>query len=212
MPQKMPKLCKKQYLVFPTQLRTSEDEYKWFWHQMIYFPGTINIVSTWTYIYINNGFTFHLPAAHIDLLCACWHLEAVKGSSSLSSRRLLISPRITSLHFPCPELTDAPCPRSGDPVPPSPRWRSHSQGPHTLPFQGPTHLVLDPNDTDFLISDCVVTKHVYIHVSICIENSSGMYTIGDQKSVVSQESVYLLICLYLLRSSSKKFHFHFFPV
>ncbi len=27
--------------LFPTRLLTSEDEYKWFWHQMIYFPGTI---------------------------------------------------------------------------------------------------------------------------------------------------------------------------
>jgi hypothetical protein len=33
--------------VFPTRLLTSEDECKWFWHQMIYFPGTINTVSTW---------------------------------------------------------------------------------------------------------------------------------------------------------------------
>ncbi len=27
--------------LFPTRLLTSEDECKWFWHQMIYFPGTI---------------------------------------------------------------------------------------------------------------------------------------------------------------------------
>jgi hypothetical protein len=33
--------------LFPTRLLTSEDECKWFWHQMIYFPGTINTVSTW---------------------------------------------------------------------------------------------------------------------------------------------------------------------
>jgi hypothetical protein len=32
-------------LVFPTQLLTSEDEYKWYWHQMIYFPETINTIS-----------------------------------------------------------------------------------------------------------------------------------------------------------------------
>ncbi len=35
--------------LFPTRLLTSEDECKWFWHQMIYFPGTINIVSTQSY-------------------------------------------------------------------------------------------------------------------------------------------------------------------
>jgi hypothetical protein len=34
------------YFVFPTRLLTSEDEYKWNWHQMIYFPETINTVST----------------------------------------------------------------------------------------------------------------------------------------------------------------------
>ncbi len=73
---------------------------------------------------------------HINLLCACWHSEAVKGSSSLSSRRLLISLWVTSPLFLCPELTDAPCPYYGASVPPSPRWRPHSQGPHTLPFQG----------------------------------------------------------------------------
>jgi hypothetical protein len=32
--------------LFPTRLLTSEDEYKWYWHQMIYFPETINTVST----------------------------------------------------------------------------------------------------------------------------------------------------------------------
>jgi hypothetical protein len=52
-------------LLFPTRLLTSEDECKWFWHQMIYFPGTINIVSTWLYhhgIYItmNSLLVFQL--------------------------------------------------------------------------------------------------------------------------------------------------------
>jgi hypothetical protein len=83
---------------------------------------------------------------HTNLLCACWHSEAVRGSSSLSSRRLLISLWFTSSLFLCPELTDAPCPYYEGPVPPSPRWRPHSQGPHTLPFQGTrqkqTHLAL----------------------------------------------------------------------
>jgi hypothetical protein len=32
--------------MFPTRLLTSEDEYKWYWHQMIYFPETINTIST----------------------------------------------------------------------------------------------------------------------------------------------------------------------
>jgi hypothetical protein len=34
------------YLLFPTRLLTSEDEYKWYWHQVIYFPETINTIST----------------------------------------------------------------------------------------------------------------------------------------------------------------------
>jgi hypothetical protein len=32
--------------LFPTRFLTSEDEYKWYWHQMIYFPETINTIST----------------------------------------------------------------------------------------------------------------------------------------------------------------------
>jgi hypothetical protein len=79
---------------------------------------------------------------HVNLLCACWHSEAVKGSSYLSSRRLLISLHITSFLFLCPEPTDAPCPYYEDLAPPSPRWRPHPQGPHTLPFQGPRQLSL----------------------------------------------------------------------
>ncbi len=123
-------------VLFPTRLLTSEDEYKWLWHQMIYFPGTINIVSTWLYcyiIYINNGFTLHFPAMHVNLLCACWHSEAVKGSSSLSTRGLLISRQVTSSHFLCPELTDTPYSCYEDPAPLSPKWRPYPQGPHTLP-------------------------------------------------------------------------------
>jgi hypothetical protein len=33
---------------------------------------------------------------HTNLLCACWHLEAMKGSSSLTSCRLLILSRLPS--------------------------------------------------------------------------------------------------------------------
>ncbi len=32
--------------LFLTRLLTSEDEYKWYWHQMIYFTETINAIST----------------------------------------------------------------------------------------------------------------------------------------------------------------------
>ncbi len=68
---------------------------------------------------------------HINSLCGCWHLEAVKGSSSLPSCRLLISPHITSYPFPCPGSTDAPCSRLWGPVPPSPKMAP--------PFTGSAH-------------------------------------------------------------------------
>ncbi len=91
---------------------------------------------------------------HINLLCACWHSEALKGSSSLSSRRSLISLHITSFLFLCPEPTDAPCPYYEDPPPPFPRWRPHSQGPHTLPFQGPRQY-----QTFFTAANCSWIPH-----------------------------------------------------
>ncbi len=36
-------------------------------------------------------------------------------------------------------------------APPSPKWRPHSQGPHTLPFQGTRQLLIAAED---LILDC----------------------------------------------------------
>ncbi len=57
--------------VFPTRLLTSEDECKWFWHQMIYFPGTINIVNTQlhcrTYITMNLFFILQLCTLTLTL-------------------------------------------------------------------------------------------------------------------------------------------------
>jgi hypothetical protein len=38
--------CARENKLFPTRLLTSEDEYKWYWHQMIYFPETMNTIST----------------------------------------------------------------------------------------------------------------------------------------------------------------------
>jgi hypothetical protein len=96
--------------LFPTWLLTSEDEYKWYWHQMIYFPETINTISTT--ITPSPIHSLVSPwAMHINLLCACWHYEAIRGSSSLASCRLL-----TSSLFPCLGSTDAPCSRLGDPA------------------------------------------------------------------------------------------------
>jgi hypothetical protein len=65
----------------------------------------------------------------------------VKGSFFLSSCRLSISLRFTSCRLLCPKLTDAPYSGPGACPLPFPKWRLHSQGPHTLPSQGATHLL-----------------------------------------------------------------------
>ncbi len=74
---------------------TSEDECKWYWHQMIYFPETINTISTMNTMSPTHSLVSSW-AMHVNLLCACWHLEAMKGSSSLTSCRLLILSRLSS--------------------------------------------------------------------------------------------------------------------
>ncbi len=72
---------------------------------------------------------FLLSYAH-HLLCACWHLEAMKGSSSLTSCRLLILSRPLSsliwvqLTLLVPALwTRSPLPQNGAPIH---RVRAHS--------------------------------------------------------------------------------------
>jgi hypothetical protein len=106
---------------------------------MIYFPGTINTVSTRIYYYVTYiaWLIVHFPAAHINLLCACWCFQAVKGSSSWSFSCLFISLRLTSYLLLSPKLTDAPHSDSGA-CPPHPlsRWCLHSRGPHNFPSQG----------------------------------------------------------------------------
>ncbi len=64
----------------------------------------------------------------------------MKGSSSSPCRRLLISPCITSYPYLCLGSTDAPCSHLWGRSLLSPKWRPYSQGPRTLPFQGPRHL------------------------------------------------------------------------
>ncbi len=115
------------------------------WMQMVLTPNDLfswnNKYSKYMVIllrYIHyNRFLAHLPAMHVDLLCACWYSWAVKGSSSLFFCRLLISLRFTSCLLLSPKLTDAPYfgPGTRPPFPLS-RWRLHSQDPHTLPSQG----------------------------------------------------------------------------
>ncbi len=114
-------------LLFPTLLLTSEDEYKWYWHQMIYFPETYNKYNKYN---ITDAFTPIFLAMHINFLCACWHLKAMKGSSSLSSCRLLILSRLLSslvraqLTLLVPALgIRSPLPQNGAPIH---RVRAHS--------------------------------------------------------------------------------------
>jgi hypothetical protein len=69
------------------------------WIQMVLAPNdlfseTINTVSTLNTIHWHVHL-FFLSYAH-HLLCACWHLEAMKGPSSLTSCRLLILSRLHS--------------------------------------------------------------------------------------------------------------------
>jgi hypothetical protein len=49
---------------------------------------------------MNTMLSLHSPvssqAMHTNLLCACWHLETMKGSSSLTSCCLLILSRLPS--------------------------------------------------------------------------------------------------------------------
>jgi hypothetical protein len=113
--------------------------------QMVLTPNDLfswnNKYSKYTVILLRyicyNGFTSHLPAMHVNLLCACWYSWAVKGSSSSSFCRLSISLWFTSCLLLCPKLTDASHSGPGAHPPlPFPKWRLHSQGPHTLPFQG----------------------------------------------------------------------------
>jgi hypothetical protein len=103
---------------------------------MIYFPETIDTISTVSPIYLHN--TFFLSCARELTLCmlAPWSHEGVVFLDLLPS-----SHSVTSFLFPCLGSTDALCPRLGDPVPPPPKWRPHSQGTRTLPYRDPEHLL-----------------------------------------------------------------------
>ncbi len=83
------------YAMFQTRLLTSEDEYKWYWHQMILFSWN-NKYNKYNEYNNTDTFTYFFLAMHINLICACWHLEAMKGLSSLTSCRLLILSRLPS--------------------------------------------------------------------------------------------------------------------
>ncbi len=107
---------------------------------MIYFPETINTVSTRTLntITLTRSLVLSQLCAPLTLcMLASWSHEGAVFLDFLSS-----SHPITSSLFPYLGSTDAPCSRLGVPVPPSPKWRPHSQGPRTLPYRDPEQLDL----------------------------------------------------------------------
>jgi hypothetical protein len=77
-------------------------------------------------------------------MLASWSHEGVLFLDLLSS-----SHSVTSSLFPYLGSTDAPCSRLGDPVPPSPIWRPHSQGPRTLPYWDPEQWGLNKKEQMF---------------------------------------------------------------
>jgi hypothetical protein len=123
--------------VFLTRLLTSEDEYKWYWHQMIYFPETINTIST-----MNTTSPMHsLVSSWLCTLLTLCMLASRSHEGAVFLDLLSSSHPITSSLFPYLGSTDAPCSRLRYPVPPSPKWRPHSQGPRILPYRDPEHPV-----------------------------------------------------------------------
>jgi hypothetical protein len=96
--------------LFPTRLLTSEDECKWYWHQMIYFPGTIDTIST---TITSSPIHSLVPSwvMYINLLCQAgitkpcggrhpWPLVVFSLPLSGLNWRSLLSPRGSSPSFP----------------------------------------------------------------------------------------------------------------
>ncbi len=107
---------------------------------MIYFPETINTISTTNTISPTHSLVSSWLCTLLTLcMLASWSHEGVVFLDLLPS-----SHPVTSSLFPYLGSTDAPCSRLGDPVPPSPKWRLHSQGLRTLPYRDPeqVHIVL----------------------------------------------------------------------
>jgi hypothetical protein len=104
------------------------------WIQMVLAPNALfswnNKYNKYSEYNVTDTFTSIFLAMHINLLCACRHLEAMKGSSSLSSCRLLILSRLLSslvwaqLTLPVPALgIRSPLSQNGAPIH---RVRAHS--------------------------------------------------------------------------------------
>jgi hypothetical protein len=100
------------------------------WIQMVLAPNDLFSWNNKYNKYNEYNVTCFSLAMHTNLLCACWHLEAMKGSSSLTSCRLLILSRLLSFSI-WAQLTllvpalgiRSPLPQNGAPIH---RVRAHS--------------------------------------------------------------------------------------
>jgi hypothetical protein len=147
---------------------------------MIYFPETIDTISTVSPIYLP---TFFLSYARELTLCmlASWSLEGVVFLDLLPSPHY-----VTSFLFPCLGSTDALCPRSGDPVLLPPKWRPYSQGPRTLPYRDPEHLLLQ-----FLSK-----THLHFKIHFWHQNSTF-----SKISIISLYIWLLKLCIFKIKIS-----------
>jgi hypothetical protein len=107
---------------------------------MIYFPETINTVSTMSPIHSLASSQLCTPLT----LCM---LASSSREGVVSLDLFLSSHLIMSSLFPYLGPTDAPCSRLGNPAPLSPKWRPHSQGPRTLPYRDPEQILPIKNYT-----------------------------------------------------------------
>ncbi len=129
----------KEMSLFPTRLLTSEDEYKWYWHQMIYFPETINTVSTWIYTSPRHSLLSSCLAQQLTLcMLASQSREGVVFLVLLSSSHLtvyhVLSPSLSRLNWRSLSLPPGP-------VPPFPKMASLFTGFAHTPFPGSTTVI-----------------------------------------------------------------------
>ncbi len=139
---------------------------------MIYFPETIDTISTMSlrvFTLSSWGYARRLTLC----MLAFWSHEGVVFLDFLPSSHF-----VTSFLFPWLGSTDTLCPRLGDPVPLSPRWRPYLQGPRTLPYRDPEHLQCHyPNEKkpNFVYFLCMWSGR-YIKLNLCLH--AGLYGRG----------------------------------
>ncbi len=135
------KLCLLSYwltgglqVLFPTR------QYKWYWHQMIYFPETINTVSTRIYTSPTHSLSSS-SCAHQLTLCmlASWSREGVVFLALLSSSHLttyhVLSLSLSGLNWRTLFLPLRPGPPFPKMAPPIHGVRAHSlTGIHNRSF------------------------------------------------------------------------------